>query len=476
MKKKILLGLFIILLALCIANTSNAAVGDQIEHGDCIVYTILSEDNKTVEITNKYVTFDGDLSKVEEGKETTLTMEDLARPVTLNGEAYTITSIGKGAFSHVSSLTDITIPDNITHIGANAFDSCEKLVKVRISDNVTRIERYAFSWCDMLKDVEIPKGITTLEEGIFNCCNLQTIVIPNNITTIGDGAFCWNNLKSITIPNTVVTIGESAFDGNQCESITIPDSVTTIGNNAFYNSNNLKSIIIPNNVKSIGSAAFAYSENLASITILNSKTEISDSAFFYVNDDAIIYGHKGSTAEKYAKEKVMLFVDMENNKKYGYATLVTSNNSLAGAEVITSSDIYVRMLKRLRDKGYTQVYCAYELSATNTIPVDGIELTFDMGTANNGKEVMVLHEKKDGKYEEFKDTVKDGKVKIKVKEFSPFMVAMKEKTNNATNNTSKENRPIDDEPPTGAINYIVIASAIATISLVGIVMVKSKNN
>jgi len=49
-------------------------------------------------------------------------------------------------------------------------------------------------------------------------------------------------------------------------------------------------------------------------------------------------------------------------------------------------------------------------------------------------------------------------------------------SNNVTNNTNKENRPIDDEPPTGAINYIVIASAIATISLVGIVMAKLKNN
>ena len=43
---------------------------------------------------------------------------------TIDGNEYTVTSIGSGAFNYCSSLTSVTIPNSVTSIGDYAFDLC----------------------------------------------------------------------------------------------------------------------------------------------------------------------------------------------------------------------------------------------------------------------------------------------------------------------------------------------------------------
>ena len=86
--------------------------------------------------------------------------------VTYNGNTYSVTSIGYGAFGLCTGLTSITIPNSVTSIGNNAF---------------------------------------------YGCTGLISVTIPNSVTSIGSKAFYDTTLESVIIGTGVLSIGSSAF-------------------------------------------------------------------------------------------------------------------------------------------------------------------------------------------------------------------------------------------------------------------------
>ena len=209
------------------------------------------------------------------------------------------TSIGSSAFSGCSSLTSVTIPNNVTSIGSSAFSGCSSLTSVTIPDSVTSIEYNAFSGCG-LKRVTIPDSVTSIGDFAFlNCTGLTSVTIGNGVTSIGDRSFygC-NKIELATMPTiaighipqdslqTVVltsgeSIGDAAFENcSSLTSITIPDSVTSIGEHAFYGCSSLTSINIPDGVISIGDYTFSGCSSLTSITIPDGVTSIGEHAFY----------------------------------------------------------------------------------------------------------------------------------------------------------------------------------------------------
>lgn len=103
-----------------------------------------------------------------------------------------------------STLTHITIPNNVTSIGYAAFRDCYSLKSVTIGSGVESMDSYAFAYCTELTSIDIPNGITSISrDAFYRCTKLTTVTIPNSVTSIGDMAFAdCRNLKNITFYGT----------------------------------------------------------------------------------------------------------------------------------------------------------------------------------------------------------------------------------------------------------------------------------
>ena len=277
--KKVFVFLFSLILSVVFSTSASAYVKI-----DGIYYDIYSD--KTAAVISGGEKYSGEVV--------------IPSSITVKGQEYTVTSIGKSAFDDCSGLTSVTIPNSVTSIGDKAFNYCTGLTSVTIPNSVTSIGNSAFWGCSGLTSVTIPNSVTSIGGSVFSLCSkLEDIIIvnnmfvhlpetysghysiPENISQIIGGAFynC-RGLTSITIPNSVTSIGNSAFKGcSSLTSVTIPNSVTSIVTSAFSQCTGLTSVTIPNSVTSIGGWAFEFCTGLTSLTIPNSVTSIGSSAF-----------------------------------------------------------------------------------------------------------------------------------------------------------------------------------------------------
>ncbi|MBP3354171.1 MAG: leucine-rich repeat protein, partial [Bacteroidales bacterium] len=257
-----------------------------------------------------------------------------------NGSVCTI--ISAGAFSGVSSLVELQLPDGITEIGMSAFYGCTGLTTLAI--NAVNIGDSAFYGCAGLTTLSI-NSINVGDRAFYNCSALTTLNIGEAVVTIGRYAFencsaleiinfnaaTMNDLDSdarafyyagingngikVNVGSNVTripaylfskydlyagstetkisivhfeensiceSIGEYSF--NHCDSLTeinLPESLTSIGDKAFYYCVNLTNITIPYNITFIGDYAFAQCSALE--TIHFNATAMEDvSAWDYV--------------------------------------------------------------------------------------------------------------------------------------------------------------------------------------------------
>lgn len=219
-----------------------------------------------------------------------------------------ITTVGEGAFSGNSTLTEVNLPSvteignygfaecteletltlgTLTKIGDYAFFYCTKLASVPSFAAVREIGDFAFAMCPNIKDVEIADD-TVIGDGAFMDSGLETATIGDDVT-IGDGAFMAqlyrenkfsadkdntvtedgttfylyynkivseSKLTTVTIGNNAV-IGESAFDGNmQLKTLTLGNNAE-IGAGAFAACTSLSGALDLTSAKSVGSQAFS---------------------------------------------------------------------------------------------------------------------------------------------------------------------------------------------------------------------------
>ena len=80
------------------------------------------------------------------------------------------------AFSYCTSLTSITIPNNVTSIEDSLFEYCTSLPSINIPNGVTSIGSKAFLGCASLANVTIPADVTSIGGYAFSACSGLTSV------------------------------------------------------------------------------------------------------------------------------------------------------------------------------------------------------------------------------------------------------------------------------------------------------------
>ncbi len=119
--------------------------------------------------------------------------------IELWGTNCTVYKIVDSAFSNLTDLESITIPESVIEIGQEAFSGCTGLMSITIPEGVREIRDLTFRSCRGLTSVTFPDGLTSIgRRAFYDCRNLKEIDIPASVTFIDDDAFAFTqNLENV---------------------------------------------------------------------------------------------------------------------------------------------------------------------------------------------------------------------------------------------------------------------------------------
>ena len=191
-----------------------------------------------------------------------------------------ITSIGTGVFAG-QPFTSISIADTVTSLGAGAFSACTSLSEFKGADGVTAIGDTTFSGCTALSSIEGLESVTTIGDSAFSgCTSLASYPFSSKLTSIGSLAFSYSGLTSLDVPDSLTTVGDQAFSFcTELTSASLSSSLASLGRQAFRSCVNLRSVDTLGGVTEIMDGTFDGCSLLSSTPSLSGVKKIDRNAF-----------------------------------------------------------------------------------------------------------------------------------------------------------------------------------------------------
>ena len=230
------------------------------------IYYIFDSSQMTATVTCEWVEYYGGL--VDEYKKADYSGDvKIPSEVTYNDVTYKVTGIGDVAFARCTTVTSISIPDNVVSIGYNVFWGT--LWYNNQSDGLLYLDNWLIGHkgdkpTGELNIAEGTKGIAA--KAFSGCSDLSSVTIPGSVKFIGDNTFSGcSGLTSIDIPNSVLSIGAYAFSG--CAGLTTIELHTKTIGNWFSGCSSIETITIGSEVESIEDGVFKDFSNIQRINI-----------------------------------------------------------------------------------------------------------------------------------------------------------------------------------------------------------------
>ena len=263
--------------------------------------------------------------------------------VPINGEDYSVKSIGNGALRDID-IESLVISSGVETIGKEAFISCWRLRKVDLPSTITSIGDFAFYGMGNLATVisrisspfVIDKSVfASSQESHYDGSgnyisdyqkSSATLYVPLNTGSSYASLEGWNmfaeivegelkettyeglnyayvegkgtatvigradsEMRKISIPATisvnsvnynVTAVGTAAFRDNSIDTLIIASGIEEIGKDAFNYCWNLKKVELPSTLKIIADRAFTYCGNIKRIELPSSLDSIGNAAFY----------------------------------------------------------------------------------------------------------------------------------------------------------------------------------------------------
>ncbi len=183
--------------------------------------------------------------------------------------------IGKSAFSGMSALKDVSLPDTIRSIGYDAFGS------TGIAGDSSRWEGnglYVGNWLVAVENTKLTEF--AVREGTIGIADgKDTSLFPTRAQSI----------QTLTLPSTLKYVGVRSFARLKIKELTLPSSLETIGEGGFKSCSFLKSINLEDctNLRSIGSLAFSEAA-LNEVTIPESVETMGELVFNHNTIDLLV--------------------------------------------------------------------------------------------------------------------------------------------------------------------------------------------
>jgi len=210
-----------------------------------------------------------------------------------------VSVIAPYAFAGNTTLSSLTIHDELDEISENAFKDCTSFNSVIYKGTYD-------SFSKLIGKDQLPENIQcdSVIEG--NCGSNANFILENDGTLKISGSGSMTNfqnpqsapwhiykdkIKAVYIESDITSIGDFSFyDCDNLSSITLPETITSIGTKAFWSCDTLTKISIPSSVTLIGKNAFSKCTSLSEISVnaLNTVYSSAGNVLYDINKTTLI--------------------------------------------------------------------------------------------------------------------------------------------------------------------------------------------